>query len=105
VALAFDLQILSDVPFRPERNVPVHYIVNEKKLLFADKIICGCDLCSRFDLNPFAMSWQDSPHLGCENLPNKYFYRCQPPVPAKDLLAEFWKPEKEAEMMLKMLAQ
>ncbi len=32
--------------------------------------------------------------LGYEILPNKYFYRYQPPTPAKDLLAEFWKLEK-----------
>ena len=38
--------------------------------------------------------------LGYEILPNKYFYRYQPPTPAKDLLAEFWKLEKDAEKML-----
>jgi type I restriction enzyme M protein len=42
--------------------------------------------------------------LGYEILPNKYFYRYQPPTPAKDLLAEFWKLEKEAEKMLEGLA-
>lgn len=42
--------------------------------------------------------------LGYEILPNKYFYRYQPPTPAKDLLAEFWKLEKEAEEMLEGLA-
>ena len=41
--------------------------------------------------------------LGYEILPNKYFYRYQPPTPAKDLLAEFWKLEKEAEKMLEGL--
>ena len=46
--------------------------------------------------------WEDTkkdgkPILGYEVLPNKYFYRYQPPTPAKDLLAEFWKLEKEAE--------
>ncbi|MBI4026770.1 MAG: N-6 DNA methylase [Verrucomicrobia bacterium] len=49
--------------------------------------------------------WEDSPQLGCEILPNKYFYRYQPPTPAKELLAEFWKLEKEAEKMLEGLAQ
>ena len=48
--------------------------------------------------------WEDSPQLGYEILPNKYFYRYQPPTPAKDLLAEFWKLEKEAEKMLEGLA-
>ncbi len=43
------------------------------------------------------------PVLGYEILPNKYFYRYQPPTPAKDLLAEFWKLEKQAERMLEGL--
>ena len=49
--------------------------------------------------------WEDSPQLGYEILPNKYFYRYQPPPPAKDLLAEFWRLEKEAEALLKGLAE
>ncbi len=49
--------------------------------------------------------WTDSPQLGYEILPNKYFYRYQPPTPAKELLAEFWRLEKEAEKMLEGLAQ
>jgi type I restriction enzyme M protein len=49
--------------------------------------------------------WEDSPELGYEILPNKYFYRYQPPTPAKELLDEFWKLEKEAEKMLEGLAQ
>jgi type I restriction enzyme M protein len=40
------------------------------------------------------------PTLGYEILPNKYFYHYQPPVPAKELLAEFWKLESEAEKLL-----
>ncbi len=47
--------------------------------------------------------WADSPQLGYEILPNKYFYRYQPPTPAKELLTEFWKLEKEAEKMLEGL--
>ena len=43
--------------------------------------------------------------LGYEILPNKYFYRYQPPTPAKDLLAEFWRLEKDAEKMLEGLAR
>ena len=49
--------------------------------------------------------WEDSLQLGYEILPNKYFYRYQPPTPAKDLLAEFWKLEKDAEKMLEGLAR
>jgi type I restriction enzyme M protein len=47
--------------------------------------------------------WEDSPQLGCEILPNKYFYRYEPPTPAKELLAEFWKLEKDAERLLRNL--
>jgi type I restriction enzyme M protein len=45
------------------------------------------------------------PIHGYEILPNKYFYRYQPPTPAADLLAEFWRLEKEAEKMLERLAK
>lgn len=44
--------------------------------------------------------WQDSPQLGYEILPNKYFYKYEPPRPADDLLKEFWKLEKEAADLL-----
>lgn len=49
--------------------------------------------------------WQDSPQLGYEILPNKYFYRYELPTPAKELLEEFWKLEKEAEKLLEGLAR
>ena len=49
--------------------------------------------------------WEDSPQLGYEILPNKYFYKYQPPTPAKELLAEFWRLEKEAEKVIEGLAQ
>ena len=49
--------------------------------------------------------WEDRPRLGYEILPNKYFYRYQPPIPAKELLAKFWNLEKEAEKMLEGLAK
>ena len=49
--------------------------------------------------------WQDSPQLGYEILPNKYFYRYQPPTPANELLKQFWKLEDKAESLLKGLAE
>jgi type I restriction enzyme M protein len=53
--------------------------------------------------------WEDTKKdgkivLGYEILPNKYFYRYQPPAPAKELLSAFWRLEKEAETLLKQLA-
>ncbi|MCX7097652.1 MAG: class I SAM-dependent DNA methyltransferase [Methylococcales bacterium] len=47
--------------------------------------------------------WQDSPQLGYEILPNKYFYRYQAPKPTADLLAEFWALEQAAVSLLKSL--
>jgi len=44
--------------------------------------------------------WEDSPQLGYEVLPNKYFYRYQAPERAADLLEKFWELEKAAEAML-----
>jgi type I restriction enzyme M protein len=49
--------------------------------------------------------WEDSPQFGYEILPIKCFYRYQPPTPARDLLAEVWKLEKEAEKRLEGLAK
>jgi type I restriction enzyme M protein len=48
---------------------------------------------------------EDSRQVGYEILPNKYFYRHQPPRSAKELLAKFWKLEKDAEEMLEGLAR
>jgi type I restriction enzyme M protein len=49
--------------------------------------------------------YQDSTHLGYEILPNKYFYKYQPPKPADEILQDFWKMEKEAEDMVKGLIE
>ncbi len=49
--------------------------------------------------------WQDIPQLGYEILPNKYFYKYQPPEPADKILEEFWKLEKEAEKILEGLGK
>ena len=49
--------------------------------------------------------WQDSPQPGYEILPNKYFYKYQPPTPADEVLHEFWRLEKEAEDMVKSLIE
>jgi type I restriction enzyme M protein len=55
------------------------------------------------DIAAFLQREIAKPILGYEILPNKYFYRYQPPTPAKELLAEFWRLEKEAEKMLEGL--
>lgn len=49
--------------------------------------------------------WRDRPQLGCEILPNKYFYRYTPPPSADDLLRQFWVLEEKAEGFLKGLTK
>ena len=49
--------------------------------------------------------WQDSPQLGYEILPNKYFYRYTAPDSADEVLKMFWALEKEAEAFLKRIAE
>ncbi len=78
-----------------------HYVKDDEYIPFGEDI-------EEFFVREIArpiIRWQDSPQLGYEILPNRYFYRYQPPTPAKELLAEFWKLEKEAEKLLAGLAQ
>jgi len=49
--------------------------------------------------------WEDSPQLGYEILPNKYFYRYRPPIPAKELMANFWRLQKDADKILEGLEE
>ncbi len=49
------------------------------------------------------IKWEERPQLGYEILPNKYFYKYEPPKPADVILDEFWQLEKEAEEILKGL--
>jgi type I restriction enzyme M protein len=44
--------------------------------------------------------WEDSPQLGYEILPTKYFFRYQRPATTSDLLGQFWALEKQAETLL-----
>ena len=76
-----------------------HYVQDD------EYIPCGEDIeafLKREVAKPI-IRWEDRLQLGYEILPNKYFYRYQPPPPAKDLLAEFWRLEKTAEEMLQSL--
>ena len=76
-----------------------HYVTDDEYIPYGEDIAA---FLKREIAKPI-IRWEDSPQLGYEILPNKYFYRYQPPTPAKDLLAQFWTLEKEAEMMLEGL--
>ena len=78
-----------------------HYVQDDEYIAHGEDI----DAFLKREIAKPIIRWEDSPQLGYEILPNKYFYRYQPPAPAKELLAEFWKLEKEAEKMLEGLAK
>lgn len=77
-----------------------HYIKDDEYIPFGEDI----EAFLHREIAKPIIRWADSPQLGYEILPNKYFYRYQPPTPASELLAEFWRLEKEAEKMLEGLA-
>lgn len=76
-----------------------HYVKDDEYIPYGEDI--GAFL-EREIAKPI-ICWQENERLGYEILPNKYFYRYQPPTPATDLLTQFWKLEKEAENMLRQL--
>jgi type I restriction enzyme M protein len=76
-----------------------HYVQDDEYIPHGEDI----EAFLRREIAKPIVRWGDSPQLGYEILPNKYFYRYQPPTPAKELLAEFWRLEKEAEKMLEGL--
>ena len=78
-----------------------HYVSDNEYIQYGDDI---AEFLKR-EIGKQIIRWQDSPQLGYEILPNKYFYKYQPPKPADEILQEFWKLEKEAEEMLKGLAE
>jgi type I restriction enzyme M protein len=51
------------------------------------------------------ITFEDSPQLGYEILPNKYFYKYTAPKATEDILKEFWLLEKEAEDILKSMGK
>jgi type I restriction enzyme M protein len=77
-----------------------HYVKDDEYIPYGENIE---EFLQREIAKPI-IRWEESPQLGYEILPNKYFYRYKPPTPAKELLNEFWKLEKEAEKMLEGLA-
>jgi type I restriction enzyme M protein len=77
-----------------------HYVKDDEYIPYGENIE---EFLKREIAKPI-IRWEDSPQLGYEFLPNKYFYRYQSPTPAKDLLYQFWKLEKKAEGLLGGLA-
>jgi type I restriction enzyme M protein len=81
-----------------------HYVKDEEYVPYGEDI----DAFLKREIAKPIIRWEETEKdgtkiLGYEILPNKYFYRYTPPTPAKELLAEFWRLEKEAEKMLARL--
>lgn len=91
--------------FMDEMDVQVewthrHYVKDDEYIPFGEDI----ETFLQREIAKPIIRWEDSEHLGYEILPNKYFYKYEPPTPAQDLLNEFWRLEKDAERMLQGLA-
>ena len=83
-----------------------HYVQDDEYIPYGEDIETFLDR----EIGKQIIRWEETKKngqsiLGYEILPNKYFYRYQPPTPAKELLAEFWRLEKEAEALLKGLVE
>ncbi|BDX04625.1 type I restriction-modification system subunit M [Planctobacterium marinum] len=76
-----------------------HYIKDDEYIPY------GTDITSFLEqeVKKAIIRWSDSPQLGYEFLPNKYFYEYQEPRLASSLLEEFWALEEKAEAILKNL--
>jgi type I restriction enzyme M protein len=73
-----------------------HYVSDNEYIQYGEDI----EEFLKREIGKQIIRWQDSPQLGYEILPNKYFYKYQPPKKADVALKEFWELEKEATRML-----
>jgi type I restriction enzyme M protein len=73
-----------------------HYVRDDEYISFGEDIKTFLNR----EIRKSIIRWEDSPQLGYEILPNKYFYKYQPPKPSEDLLKDFWRLEKQAEALL-----
>lgn len=76
-----------------------HYVADCEYIPAGEHI----DAFLKREIDKQIIRWQDAPQLGYEILPNKYFYRYQPPRPADEILEEFWELERQAQELLKRL--
>ena len=76
-----------------------HYVSDNEYIQYGDDI---AEFLKR-EIGKQIIRWQDSPQLGYEILPNKYFYKYQPPKKADVALKEFWDLEKQAEIIISKL--
>lgn len=73
-----------------------HYVSDTEYIPYGEDI----ETFLKREIEKPVIRWNDSPQLGYEILPNKYFYQYEPPRPADELLETFWALEREAEDMV-----
>jgi type I restriction enzyme M protein len=77
-----------------------HYVRDDEYIAY------GVDIATflQREIAKLIIHWEDSPQLGYEVLPNKYFFEYVPPTPTTDLLTRFQRLETEAEARLQGFA-
>ena len=80
-----------------------HYIVDNEYIPFDRTEIDKNTYINEFlskEINYEIIAWEEYEQLGYEMLPNKYFYKYKEPENSDVLIDQFWKLEKEAEILL-----
>ncbi len=76
-----------------------HYIKEDEYVPYGEDI----EVFLKREIAQPIIRWQDSPQLGYEFLPNKYFFNYQRLDKSKNLLKQFWTLERDAEHLLEGL--
>lgn len=76
-----------------------HYVEDDEYIPYGEDL----ESFLKREIDKPIICWQDSPKLGYEILPNKYFYKYVPPESADKLLKEFFKLEASAVEMLECI--
>ena len=76
-----------------------HYIKDDEYIPYGEDI----EAFLAQEIEKPIIRWEDAPQLGYEILPNKYFYKYQPPILARELLKNFWDLEEKAEGIMAQL--
>jgi type I restriction enzyme M protein len=96
---AAEKSLLSNLSFWKAEYYHRHYVQDNEYIPYAEDIPAFLER----EIGKPIIRWEDSPQLGYEILPNKYFYHYQAPKPTEELLREFWALEQEAVELLKSL--
>lgn len=77
-----------------------HYVEDDEYIPYGEDI----ETFLKREIAKPIVRWKDGPQLGYEILPNKYFYKYEPPALSEEVLRQFWKLEKDAEKILEGLS-